>query len=225
MDSLKHINSDNPNSLSLRVFKEIEDMILNGEIQPGENLIESKLSSQLGVSRTPVREAVRMLERTGLVQIVPNKGAVVLGIDDQDLEDIYTIRMLIEGLASRWAAERMTEEQIRELGEIIDLQEFYTMKNSTEHINHLDSQFHEKIFEYCNSRPLQHTLSDLHHMIKRYRKISVGSTGRADKAIAEHRQIFEALAEHNPDTAEKLTIEHIANAKENLLKIIREKRN
>ena len=200
-------------------------MILNGEIQPGENLIESKLSSQLGVSRTPVREAVRMLERTGLVQIVPNKGAVVLGIDDQDLEDIYTIRMLIEGLASRWAAERMTEEQIRELGEIIDLQEFYTMKNSTEHINHLDSQFHEKIFEYCNSRPLQHTLSDLHHMIKRYRKISVGSTGRADKAIAEHRQIFEALAEHNPDTAEKLTIEHIANAKENLLKIIREKRN
>jgi len=214
----KHINSDN-NSLSVRVFEELEESILNGMIKPGEHLTEMKLSSELGVSRTPIREAIRMLEQKGLVQIIPNKAVVVLGINEKDLEDIYTMRMYIEGLGSRWAAINITEEQIKELAEIVDLQEFYQTKNSTEQINQLDSKFHEKIFEFSNSRTLQHTLSDLHHMIQHYRHISFNSSGRADKAIEEHRQIFDALANHDQDAAEKLTIQHIANAKENLLRI------
>lgn len=217
----KQINPDSANSLSVRVFEELEESILNGIIKPGENLNEMKLCAELGVSRTPVREAIRMLGQKGLVQIFPNKGAVVLGISEKDLEDIYTIRMYIEGLGSRWAAANITEEQISELTEIVDLQEFYQMKNSMEHINQLDSQFHEKVFEYSNSRTLQHTLSHLHHMIQYYRQLSFSSDGRAEKAIKEHRQILLALADHDQDAAEKLTIEHIARAKENLLHIIR----
>lgn len=215
------MNSDNTNSLSAQVFDTMEASILNGSIQPGENLIELKLSAEMGVSRTPVREAIRMLEQKGLVQIIPNKGAIVLGISEKDLEDIYTIRMYIEGLGSRWAAANISDAQIRELTEIVDLQEFYSHKQSTDQINDLDSKFHEKIFEYSNSRTLQHTLSDLHHMIRRYRQLSFNTTGRADKAIEEHRQILEALVNHDQDAAERLTVQHIRNAKDNLLSIIK----
>lgn len=209
------------NSLSMSVFKKLESSILDGEIKPGENLTEVKLSSVLGVSRTPVREALRMLEQKKLVQITPNKGAIVLGINEKDLDDIYTIRMHIEGLGSRWAAKNITEEQIRTLKEIVELQEFYMMKNSLEQINELDAQFHEKIYEYSDSRTLQNTLSDLHHMIQRYRKISFNSKGRTEKAIKEHRQILEAIMSHDEEAAERLTIDHISNAKENLLNIIK----
>lgn len=214
----KQINQDH-SSLSVRVFEELEESILNGIIKPGAHLTEMKLSAELGVSRTPIREAIRMLEQKGLVQIIPNKAAVVLGINEKDLEDIYTMRMYIEGLASRWAALNITAEQIKELAELLDLQEFYQTKNATEQINQLDSKFHEKIFEFSNSRTLQHTLSDLHHMIQHYRHISFNSSGRADKSIEEHRQIFQALANHDQDAAEKLTIQHVANAKDNLSRI------
>jgi DNA-binding GntR family transcriptional regulator len=217
----KLVASDHANSLSVRVFEELEESILNGSIKPGENLIELKLSAELGVSRTPVREAIRMLEQKGLVQITPNKGAVVLGISEKDLTDIYTIRMYIEGLGSRWAAANITEKQIQELTDIVDLQEFYNHKQSTGQINDLDSRFHEKIFEYSNSRTLQHTLSDLHHMIQRFRHISFNTTGRADKAIEEHRQILEALSRHDADEAERLTVQHIRNAMDNLLNVMK----
>ena len=209
------------NSLSMSVFEELEEGILNGTIEPGENLTESKLSHDLGVSRTPVREALRMLEQKRLVEITPNKGAIVLGISEKDLDDIYTIRMHIEGLGSRWAAANITEEQVRELTEIVELQEFYKCKDSLEQINQLDSQFHEKLYKYSQSSVLQHTLSDLHHMIQRYRAISFHSKGRTQKAIQEHREILEAIANHDQDAAERLTVLHISNAKENLLNIIK----
>lgn len=218
----KSVVTDNANSLSAKVFEELEDGILSGQIPSGESLIELKLSSEMGVSRTPVREAIRMLEQKGLVQIIPNKGAVVLGISEKDLKDIYTIRMYIEGLASRWAAENINEEQMRELTEIVDLQEFYNIKQANGKINDLDSRFHEKIYEISGSRTLQHTLSDLHHMIQRYRKLSFSTQGRAQKAIQEHREILDAICRHDEGEAERLTIQHIANARENLLHIIKE---
>ncbi len=218
----KSVTADNTSSLSARVFEELEDGILSGQIPSGENLIELKLSSEMGVSRTPVREAIRMLEQKGLVQIIPNKGAVVLGISEKDLKDIYTIRMYIEGLASRWAAENISEEQAQELTEIVDLQEFYNVKQANGKINDLDSRFHEKIYEISGSRTLQHTLGDLHHMIQRYRKLSFSAAGRAEKAIQEHREILDAICRHDGEQAERLTIQHIAKARENLLYLIKE---
>lgn len=223
--NLKHLDLNQKGSLSVRVFEKLEESILNDQIKIGENLTEIKLSTELGVSRTPVREALRMLEQKGLVRIAPHRGAVVLGINEKDLEDIYTIRMHLEGLGSRWAAKHITPEQIGELREIVDLQEFYQKKNYAEKINQLDSKFHEKVFEFSNSRTLQHTLSDLHHMIGGYRKMSFNSQGRADHAVAEHRRILEALSAHDEEAAEKLTVQHVINAKENLLQIIKSKKN
>ncbi|MBQ9991986.1 MAG: GntR family transcriptional regulator [Firmicutes bacterium] len=210
----------NTNSLSFQVFNELERQIINGVLTPGTSLTENRLCEQFSVSRTPVREALRMLEQKGLVQITPNKGAVVLGISEKDLTDIYTIRMYVEGLASRWAAQKITDEQLERLTEVVELQEFYQNRACSEQINDLDTRFHELIYEYSDSRTLQHTLSNLHHMIQHYRQRSFSSDGRAPKAIKEHRDILNALIAHDADLAEKLTVEHIANAHANLLSLI-----
>jgi DNA-binding GntR family transcriptional regulator len=212
--------ADETNSLSYRVFEQLEEGILNGSIPPGENLIELKLSAELGVSRTPVRDAIRMLEQKSLVRLVPNKGAVVLGVDNKDLLEVYAIRGYIEGLASRWAAENINDAKRQVLREIVDLQEFYHLKADQERVAEMDSRFHETIFSYCESRTLQHMLRDLHHMIRRYRRQSIAAAGRTEKAIAEHRLILEAICGGHGEEAERLTVIHINNAKENLVRLL-----
>jgi len=201
-----------------RVYEKLEDGILSQKYRKGEALIEMNISADLGVSRTPVREAIRMLEQKGLVETHPHKGAVVVGISRKDMEDIYAIRMYVEGLAAKWAAKNITEAQMQALTEIVDLQEFYQIKNSSEKINELDSRFHAQIFQYSGSRTLQHILSELHHMIQWFRELSIKTEGRAEKAINEHREILSALEARDQDLAERLTVGHIMNAWENLSK-------
>lgn len=208
----------NSGSLRNRVFSQLQNDILNGLYQPGENLIETRLSEELGVSRTPVREAIRQLELEGLVKFIPNKGAIVRGISAKDIEDIYTIRMLIEGLAARWACEKITPAELMELKEAAELEEFYTAKNDLNHLLQFDSRFHDIIFRACKSKPLMHTLSTFHHYVQRARSVSLNSPERAQKALEEHKAILKAIIERDADKAEKLTTEHVKNASINLLK-------
>ena len=203
-------------SLRIRVFNAIENAILDGEYRDGDSLNELKLSKELGVSRTPVREALMQLELEGLVRNVPNKGAVVIGVTEQDIHDIYEIRIRIEGLAVRLCAENITDDELRALEQIVDLQEFYLLKNDTEQIWKLDGDFHKIIYDASRSRPLRFTLSNFHNYIKKARDISVQTEGRAEKTVAEHRAILDAIKEHNGSLAEKLTAEHISNAEDNL---------
>jgi len=205
-------------SLQSRVFIQLRNDILNGRYQPGESLIETRLSEELGVSRTPVREALRQLELEGLVQSIPNKGVIVKRISSQDIKDIYTIRMLIEGLAARWATEKITQEELDELKEAVELEEFYTLKNDTNHLLQFDSRFHDAIFKACKSKPLMHTLSSFHHYVQKARNVSLGSPGRAKLVLEEHKAILQAIMEHDAERAERLTTEHIRNASINLLK-------
>lgn len=215
-------NFQDSSSLHIKVFKEIEKAILDGSFLPGDSLVEQKLSGELGVSRTPVREALRQLELEGLVKTVPNKGAVVIGVSVKDIDDIYTIRMYIEGLCARWAAEYITDEEISELKEIVELQEFYSSKGDVLQVWHLDTKFHEIIYESCRSRPLKHTLSGFHNYIQKARELSFKSSGRTEIAVKEHRAILEAMQAHDPQKAEDLTAEHIKNAKNNFLNSIKE---
>lgn len=213
MARIEHDESEiNMHSLRARVFNNIQNDILNGVYKPGDSLTESKLCAELGVSRTPIREAIRQLELEGLVQLIPNKGVFVNGISAKDIEDIYTIRMLIEGLAARWAAENIKVEELKELKETIDLEEFYTMKNDTEHLLKLDSKFHETIFRASKSKSLMHVLSLFHHYVRRARNASFESPGRATKVLDEHKAIYQAIADKDADRAEKLTTEHVKNA-------------
>lgn len=205
-------NDLNLHSLRAKVFYHLQNNILNGVYKTGDVLTESKLCEELGVSRTPVREAIRQLELEGLVHSVPNKGVFVNGISAKDIEDIYTIRMLIEGLAARWAAENISDEELKELKEALDLEEFYTGKNDSEHLLELDSKFHEIIFKASKSRPLMHVLSMYHHYVRKARIASLESPERARKALEEHKAIYRAVAERNSEMAEKLTVEHVRNA-------------
>lgn len=116
--------------LRIQVFNTLEDAILNGSYKEGDSLNELRLSKSLGVSRTPVREALMQLELEGLVKNIPNKGAVVVGISEQDVEDIYEIRIRTEGLAARLCAEKITDEELEELEQCMALQEYY-LKNKT----------------------------------------------------------------------------------------------
>lgn len=219
MERIEHDqNENNVNSLRGKVFNQLQNEILNGKYQVGDSLIETRLSDELGVSRTPIREALRQLELEGLVQSIPNKGAIVKGISSQDIEDIYTIRMRIEGLAARWAAEKITAQELVELKDAIDLEEFYTIKNDTEHLMQFDSKFHDIIFKASKSKPLMHTLSTFHHYVQRARNIAFGSPIRAKEVLEEHKAIYSAIAEGDAEKAERLTTDHIRNASINLLK-------
>ncbi len=206
-------------SLREKVFNILEEDLLRGVYKPGESLIESKLSEELGVSRTPIREAIRQLELEGLVRYIPNKGAVVLGISSEDVDDIYTIRMMIEGLAVRWATEKITDKDILKLKEIVDLEEFYTIKNDTPRLLKVDSNFHETIFKASKSRLLIKMLTMFHHYTLSARNTSFESPGRAQETLNEHKAILKAIEEKDCDKAEILTVEHIKNAKVNLSKI------
>lgn len=180
-------------SLRGRVFQKIREDILTGVYKEHDELREVSIGEELGVSRTPVREALRQLELEGLVTIVPNKGAYVTGITPQDVHDIYKIRSLLEGLCARWATEHITGRQIEELEEIILLSEFHLRKKSAEQaeqVSELDGKFHKVLYEASNSRILEHVLSDFHKYVQMARMMSVGAKDRAERSIEEHRDIL-----------------------------------
>ena len=196
------------------VYETLENDILSGIYPRGEVLTELKLCERLGVSRTPVREALNRLKEQQLVEETSSHGVVVRGISEQDLLDIYEIRRRVEGYATRLCAQRITEEQLNELREIVALQGFYTERGGATNIRDMDSRFHELVYRYCGSRILAATLSELHHKVQRYRKLSVEHSDRARVAVKEHEAILQALEQHDGDEAERLTVLHIDNAKQ-----------
>ena len=204
-------------SLAEQVFERLENEILSGVYQRGELLTEMKLVSDLGVSRTPIREALHRLEQERLIE-TSQKGFLVLGVTQQDLADIFEIREKIEGVASRLAAEKITDEQLAQLRETLELQEFYVARHDADHIKSYDSQFHKLIYRFSGSSVYYDTLIPLHKKVQKYRKASVENESRAVQSAKEHRVIFEAIAAHDGKKAEQYTIEHIVNAANHILK-------
>ncbi len=203
-------------SLSSRVFHTIRENILSGKYATNEELKEKSIGEELGVSRTPVREALRQLELEGLVTIIPNKGAYVVGISQKDIHDIYEIRSRLEGLCARWAADQITKEQLDELEENIYLSDFHSSKGNSEQVVELDNKFHEILYNASGSKELRHVLLDFHHYVQRVRKITLAVTDRAVQSNEEHRKIVEALKKHDADQAEKLANEHMMNTIRNM---------
>lgn len=198
-------------SLADQVFEHLETDILSGKYQRGQSLTESKLCSELGVSRTPIREALRRLEQEHLIEEAP-KGMVVVGICEKDLEDIFKIRAALEGKVAELAAQNHTEEQLNIVREALEFQEFYLGKQDPDRIKSMDSRFHETIYKMSGSTIFYDVLMPLHKKILKYRKASVSDTSRAAASVAEHRAIYEAIASHNGELASSLIIEHLNNA-------------
>ena len=205
-------------SLRGRVFHKIREDILSGKYKEHEELREVAIGEEMGVSRTPVREAFRQLELEGLIQIIPNKGAYVTGITVEDVKDIYMIRSLLEGLCARWATEHITEEQLEEMEENIYLAEFHAAKGHTEQIAELDNRFHDIMYEACNSKMLEHLLKDFHQYVLRVRKKTLANANRGEASNHEHRLIMEAIKAKDAAKAEELANRHMINAYENMVK-------
>lgn len=203
-------------SLSGKVFHKLQEDILSGKYAIDEELKEKAIGDELGVSRTPVREALRQLELQGLVTITPNKGAHVVGFSKQDLNDIYEIRSVLEGLCAKWAALKATDEQIEELEEIVYLTEFHVSKGHCEQVFELDNKFHEKLYEASGSKVLKSVLSDYHHYVQRVRRTTLKSRERSEKSNDEHRMIAEAIREHDSEKAQLLANQHIMRTMENI---------
>ncbi len=203
-------------SLRGRVFNRLRDDILNGKYQEHEELKEVAIGEELGVSRTPVREALRQLELEGLVQIIPNKGAYVVGISAGDIRDIYMIRSRLEGLCARWACENISKEQLEELEEIVYLADFHEAKGHKEQLAELDNRFHTILYESCNSKMLEHLLKDYHQYVWRVRQRTLlGKRGKDSNN--EHRGIMEAIRDNDPERAEEIAHRHMLNAYGNMV--------
>ena len=198
-------------SLADQVFDRLENDIIQGVYAKGEILTELKLCEILSVSRTPVREALKRLKQEKLI-VESGKGAVVVGITEKDIDDIYNIRMRLEGLAAAMCCDNVTPSLITEMRNTLELQEFYILKGNAENLRNLDTEFHQKIYDYCGSRVLSSILSDLHRKVRHYRLTSMKKQSRADEVIAEHRAILEAIARGDRELAENLAADHVKRA-------------
>ncbi len=205
-------------SLRGRVFNRLREDILSGKYEEHEELKEMAIGEEMGVSRTPVREAFRQLELEGLIQIIPNRGAYVTGITEKDVRDIYMIRSMLEGLCARWATEHITQEQMDEMEENVYLAEFHAKKGHLEQLAELDNRFHDILYEACNSKILEHQLKDFHQYVLRVRRKTLANANRGPKSNEEHKQIMEAIRDRNADLAEQLAHQHMINAYENMVK-------
>lgn len=199
-------------SLADQVFDRLENDIIQGVYQKGEILTELKLVEQLGVSRTPIREALRRLEQEHLIEDA-GKGSRVIGISEEDVIDIMSIRQHIEALATYYATINITPEGLDQLSHIVDLMDFYYAKWDPEHLRRADDDFHEAICRLSRRSVINDTLVPLHRKTRRYRKIAMEDKARATCTLQEHHEIFNAIKAGDAELAKQLTTKHIINAR------------
>ena len=207
-------------SLADQVFEKLENDIIHGAFAYGEIMTELKLVEKLGVSRTPIREALRRLEQERLIEDT-GKGSRVVGITEEDVLDIMNIRLHLEGLAAYYATKNMTYEGLQELGHIVDLQDFYFAKWDVERLRMADDEFHECICRLSKRSVIKDTLLPLHRKTRRYRKIAMEDRERAAKTLREHREIYNAIVAKNAELAAQLSEKHIEQAREHMLGRVR----
>ncbi|WP_206459519.1 GntR family transcriptional regulator [Anaerovorax sp. IOR16] len=199
--------------LSSNLFIQLRSDILQGKLKSGEKLTEQRICDEYAVSRTPVREAFRQLELDGLIETIPNRGAFVLGVTTEDIQDMYVLRKAYEAIAVKWAIERITKEEFEELQEAYEFMEFYTMKKDMDKMLNINMHFHELIYNAAHNRMLKHVLSSYQFYTKQT-KVNLAYVDQyLDEVLNEHKKIFDAFIAKDPDAgAEAITI-HLENAK------------
>ncbi len=200
-------------SLPQNLFNKLRDDILQGKIARGEKLTEQRICQDYNVSRTPVREAFQKLELDGLIQIIPNRGAFVIGLSMQDIEDMYELRKAYEAIAVKWAIERMTDKEFEELEEAYDIMEFYTQKGEADKMLQINMHFHQLIYNATGNRMLQHVLTSYQVYTKNTKVSSEYIREYLEEVLAEHRDIFLAFKAKDKEAATVASIRHMENGK------------
>ncbi len=203
-------------SLADQVFEKLEQDILLGAYPRGEILTELKLAEQLGVSRTPIREALRRLEQERLIADT-GKGTVVLGLTRENLMDIMDIRVRVEPMAAYYATVNQTPESIAQLAHSIDLQEFYCSRHDGGHLSQEDDNFHSVICKMCARTAIQDILEPLIRKTSRYRQIAPKHHDQQQTSFEGHQGIYRAIAAGDAELAAQLTARHIENSRKNIM--------
>lgn len=210
-------------SLADRVYETLKRFIIEQRLSPGSKLSVPRLAAQLGVSRTPVKEAVDRLAQQGLVTVLPNRGAFVAILHQRDVEEIYEMREVLEGLASRLAAKRVDRDFLRLLQAIYRRGEAAVRQRDVAAHTHFDLEFHRLIREHAGNRRLTWALETLQQQIRIVFKTSATIPGRMQKAIAEHREILQALERGSPEDAELATRNHVRWIREAVVRFLQER--
>nr|WP_303004258.1 GntR family transcriptional regulator [uncultured Blautia sp.] len=204
------------------VFNTLRKAILKGELKPGERLMEIALADRLGVSRTPVREAMRKLELEGLVVMIPRRGAQVANITEKDLNDVLEVRIALENLSIEKACARMTEEQLAQLWDAAEEFEKTMAEGNLVKLAEADVAFHEVIYQYSDNRRLNQVLNNLREQIYRYRVEYLKDEETRNLLVKEHKELYEAIRARDVKKAQEISFRHIENQREAIVCSIRE---
>lgn len=205
------------------VFQTLRQAILRGDLKPGERLMEIHLAQKLGVSRTPVREAIRKLELEGLVLMIPRKGAVVAEITVTDLEDVLEVRTALEELAVKNACKKITKKELEEVKHLAEEFRQTLYGDDVAQCAQADMRFHDAIYEVTGNRRLVQILNNLREQMYRYRMEYLKDRQSHSILVKEHEDIVRGLEEGNEELALSVTIRHIEHQRDHIINLLSHK--
>lgn len=206
------------------VFEHLRAAIVTGALKPGERLMELQLAEDMGVSRTPVREAIRKLELEGLVSMIARRGAYVSDLSIRDIAETFEVRAALESLAAGLAAERIVPEELEQLERVLVEIGTCEQQGTIERMVELDEEFHALLFSATRNSRLSQIISNLREQIARFRRSSLSTPGRIKAVFNEHKSIVEAISDRNSSLAQALAREHIENAEHSLMDWVKERK-
>jgi len=221
---LSKINFNDYMPLRDVIFNTLRQAIILGELKPGERLMEVHLAEKMGVSRTPVREAIRKLELEGLVNMVPRKGAHVADLSVKDIMDVLEVRACLDGLATSLAANRITQDEIKELRHIHMQFINYIERDNLQGSIKKDVEFHDVIYRSSRNERLIQITSNLREQVQRFRVIYLKDYSNTRDIINEHTEIIDALVAKDPVKAQEVAHKHIKKQEETIIKSLKENR-
>ena len=216
MQKLK-IRIDDHRTLRERILSTIRAAIVNGEIRPGTRIMEPELAERFGISRTPIREAIRQLESEGLISVIPRKGAIVASISPQDISNFYELKMILEGHAARLAAKNLTGNDLLKMETINRQIEAASAKKNLSRVHDLRNEFHEIFLRACGNDKLHSIVQNLVMQFQRFHLIPE-IPGRIKGSIRQHTEIIEAFRRKDSARAEELVRKNSLYGKNLLLR-------
>jgi len=204
--------SESARPLSMELAGKLRVEILTEHIRPGEKLTELAISESYGVSRTPVREALKNLESEGLIEMIPNRGAFVVGLSAEDVKDLYVLRMQGEVLAVRWAIERRTKAEMEEIEESLDFMRFYTERGDAKRMRSINAGFHRRIASASHNRILIDNLTRIQDYIRYSTHVLPYRETDLNAIFKEHRSVFSALKSNDPEAGAIAMKKHVENS-------------
>ena len=203
------------------VFNTLRQAILIGELKPGERLMEIHLADRLGVSRTPIREAIRKLEREGLVTVKPRRGAEVAQITEKSMNDVLEVRRALDALCAELACERITAERLEALKDACDSFEQSVQTGDNKKIAQADVALHDIIVQATGNQRLIQLVNNLSEQMYRYRFEYIKDSSQHQRLVEEHRVIYQSLVRKDRETAAEAARIHIDNQKKAIIRQIR----